>query len=230
MPAREYRQSRFVPPADAADVLLVRHGESAPARPGEPFPLVDGHGDPPLSPHGREQAVRVAARLRRIPLDAIYVTTLRRTLETAQPLLDVVGLDARLEPDLREVHLGEWEGGLFRMHVAEAHPLAQKMYAEERWDAIPGAESAESLAQRVRGALTRIAEEHAGGRVAVFTHGGVIGQALALAAASRPFAFVGADNGSISQLVVGPGGWTVRRFNDTAHLEEDLTESGQPPT
>ena len=230
MAAREYPQSRFVPPADAADVLLVRHGQSAPARPDQPFPLVDGQGDPPLSPQGRAQAVRVAARLRRTRLDAVYVTTLRRTLETAQPLLDVVGLEPRVEPDLREVHLGEWEGGLFRRHVAEAHPLALRMYAEERWDAIPGAESADSLAQRVRGALTRIAEEHAGTRVAVFTHGGVIGQALALAAASRPFAFVGADNASISQLVVGPAGWTVRRFNDTAHLEEDLTEAGQPPT
>jgi 2,3-bisphosphoglycerate-dependent phosphoglycerate mutase len=227
---REYPQSRFVPPADAADVLLVRHGESAPARPEQPFPLVDGHGDPPLSPAGRAQALLVAARLRRVRLDAVYVTTLRRTRETAQPLLDLLGVEPRVEPGLREVHLGEWEGGLFRKHVSEAHPLALRMYAEERWDAIPGAESTESLAGRVGDALRRIAAEHAGGRVAVFTHGGVIGQALAMAAASRPFAFVGADNGSISQVVIGPDRWAVRRFNDTAHLEEDLTEAGQPPT
>ncbi len=228
--AREYPQSRFVPPPDAADILLVRHGESAPARPESPFPLVGGQGDPPLSPNGRAQALLVAARLRRSRLDAVYVTSLRRTVETARPLLELTGLEPVVEPDLREVHLGEWEGGLFRQHVAENHPLAVRMYAEERWDAIPGAESAESLARRVRGALERIAAEHPGGRVAVFTHGGVIGQALALAAASRPFAFLGADNGSISQLVVGPERWTVRRFNDTAHLEEDLTEAGQPPT
>jgi probable phosphoglycerate mutase len=230
MAVPEYPQSRFVPPADAADVLLVRHGESAAARPEEPFPLVDGQGDPPLSRSGRAQAVLVAGRLRRTRLDAVYVTTLRRTRETAQPLLDLRGLEPRVEPGLREVHLGEWEGGLFRKHVAEAHPLALRMYAEERWDAIPGAESAESLAGRVGEAMRRIAAEHAGGRVAVFTHGGVIGQALALAAASRPFAFLGADNGSISQVVIGPDRWTVRRFNDTAHLEEDLTEAGQPPT
>jgi probable phosphoglycerate mutase len=230
MAEREYPQSRFVPPADAADVLLVRHGESAAARPDEPFPLVDGQGDPPLSPSGRAQALLVAGRLRRTGLDAVYVTTLRRTRETAQPLLDVLGLEPRVEPALREVHLGEWEGGLFRKHVAEGHPLALRMYAEERWDAIPGAESAESLAGRVGDALRRIAAEHAGSRVAVFTHGGVIGQALALAAASRPFAFLGADNGSISQVVIGADRWTVRRFNDTAHLEEDLTEAGQPPT
>jgi probable phosphoglycerate mutase len=53
----------------------------------------------------------------------------------------------------------------------------------------------------------------------VVTHGGVIGQALALASGSRVFAFIGADNGSISHLVVRGSQWVVRGFNDTAHLD-----------
>ena len=55
--------------------------------------------------------------------------------------------------------------------------------------------------------------------MAAFTHGGVIGQALALASGSRPFAFIGADNASISRLVISGDQWTVRAFNDTAHLQ-----------
>jgi 2,3-bisphosphoglycerate-dependent phosphoglycerate mutase len=47
----------------------------------------------------------------------------------------------------------------------------------------------------------------------------VIGQVLALAAHSRSFAFIGADNGSISHIVITDRGWIVRRFNDTAHLD-----------
>jgi probable phosphoglycerate mutase len=47
----------------------------------------------------------------------------------------------------------------------------------------------------------------------------VIGQVLALASGSRPFAFVTADNGSISRIVVSGDRWIVRGFNDTAHLE-----------
>jgi probable phosphoglycerate mutase len=43
---------------------------------------------------------------------------------------------------------------------------------------------------------------------------------LALATDSRPFAFIGAENGSISQLVVAGPTWMVRSFNDTAHLDE----------
>jgi probable phosphoglycerate mutase len=127
-----------------------------------------------------------------------------------------------VEPDLREVHLGDWEGGLFRKLTTEGHPIAQRLWREQRWDVIPNAERVEDFAGRVRRGIQRVAEGHAGQRVAVFTHGGVIGQALALATGSRPFAFVGADNGSISHLVVLGEHWIVRRFNDTAHLEAPL--------
>ena len=84
---------------------------------------------------------------------------------------------------------------------------------------IPDAEPAEAFATRVGATLERIVAAHPGQRVAVFSHGGVIGQALAHASGSRPFVFIHADNASISQLVVTPRRWLVRRFNDTAHLE-----------
>jgi probable phosphoglycerate mutase len=230
VPPREYPQARFAPPPGATDLLLVRHGQSAPAREGEAFPLVDGQGDPPLTELGREQGRAVGRRLAAAGLAAVYVTSLRRTRETAQPLLDATGLEPRVEPDLREVHLGEWEGGVFRQRLAERDPLALRMYEEERWDVIPGAESSAALAARVRGAVQRLCAAHPDQRIAVFTHGGVIGQVLALATASRPFAFAGADNGSLSQLVVAGDRWQLRRFNDTSHLPDDLALAGTPPT
>ena len=46
----------FKQPAGSTEVLLVRHGESEPADPDRPFPMVDGRGDPALSPLGRQQA------------------------------------------------------------------------------------------------------------------------------------------------------------------------------
>ncbi|MFB4317920.1 histidine phosphatase family protein [Actinomadura sp. 21ATH] len=214
----EYRQTPYQPPAGAAEVLLVRHGASEPARPGAPFPLVDGQGDPDLAPEGREQAELLAERLGRERIDAIYVTTLRRTVRTAEPLARRLGLELQVEPGMREVHLGEWEGGLFRRKVAEGDPVAQRMWAEERWDVIPGAESREALEARVRDAIDRLAKAHQGGRIAVFSHGGAIGQALAIATGSRPFAFLTPDNCSISRLVVLDGRWSLRGYNDIAHL------------
>jgi probable phosphoglycerate mutase len=216
----EYHQKPYEPPPGATELLLVRHGASEPSRPDRPFPLVDGHGDPALAPEGLEQARQVGERLAKERVDAVYVTGLRRTAQTAEPLLRLRGgMKADVEKGLREVRLGEWEGGLFRKMIAENGPVAQLFWAEERWDVIPGAEPSDTLAARVRDAIDRLAAAHAGERIAVFTHGGVIAQALALASGSRPFAFLGADNTSISSLVVLGGVWSVRRFNDIAHLE-----------
>lgn len=216
----EYRQLRFVRPPGATSLLLVRHGESIPANPEAPFDLVGGHGDPELDPRGREQAERVAARLAKTDIGAIYVTTLKRTVETAAPLAERLGLEPVVEPDLREVLLGEWEGGLYRARVLEGGPVVKRLMEEERWDVIPGAEPDDQFVGRVRAGVERIAGRHPDQAVAVFTHGGVIGRALAEATGARRFAFMGADNGSISHLVVGDGRWFVRSFNDVSHLEE----------
>lgn len=214
-----FRQQRYAVPPGATDLLLVRHGASEAYLDGTLFPLVDGHGDPPLSAEGKDQAERVCDRLAAAGVAAVYVTNLRRTAQTAAPLAGLLGLQPLVEADLREVYLGEWEGGIFRKMVAEAHPISLRMAAEERWDVIPGAESAVGLASRVRGAIERLAAAHPGQRIAAVTHGGVIGQALALASGSRPFAFLGAENASISRIVVTADRWIVRGFNDTAHLD-----------
>ncbi|MCF6468739.1 histidine phosphatase family protein [Nonomuraea sp. MG754425] len=226
----EYRQGRFRTPPGATEVFLVRHGESEPARPGRPFPLVAGQGDPALAPEGREQAERVGLRLAAERVDAIYVSSLRRTSETAAPLAARLGATPVVEPELREVHLGEWEGGLFRRMVAEGHPIARRMSAEERWDVIPGAEPAPAFSGRVRKVLARLAAAHPGRRIVVVTHGGVIAEALAAATGSRPFAFLGADNASVSHLVLAGERWILRRFNDTAHLDAAFTGTAAPPT
>lgn len=227
---RTYRQARFQRPPGATELLLVRHGESAPAREDAPFPLVDGHGDPELAPEGRWQAERIADRLADEDISAIYVTNLRRTAETAAPLAGRLGIDVRVEPDLREVHLGEWEGGRFRKHVAEGHPLARRLYAEQRWDIIPGAEPTERFAARVRRGIQRIAAAHPEETVVVVSHGGVIGQVLADACGARGFAFTGSDNGAISHLVVADDRWIIRCYNDTAHLSTRFTRAPEPLT
>src|SRR3954452_4028621 len=157
----EVRQLRFARPAGgggggvlarragAAELLLVRHGESAAAVEGESFPLVDGQGDPPLHDEGHRQAQLVADRLEHENVTAIYVSTLQRTAQTAAPLASRLGITPVVEADIREVHLGDWEGGVFRKHVLEGHPLALKMRAEQRWDVIPGAEPADAFRERL---------------------------------------------------------------------------------
>lgn len=216
----EYRQHQWSLPPGATDLILVRHGESAPARPEAEHPTTDGHSDPPLDPVGEAQAVRVADRLQYLDIAAIYATSLQRTQQTAAPLAERLGLTTQIEPELREVYLGEWEGATFRKNTAERHPVAVQMFTEGRWDVIPGAESTEALQERVRRAISKIAAAHANQRVVVVAHGGVIGAIMCMATGTTGFAFIGADNASISELIVSGEDWGVRRFNDAAHLDD----------
>src|SRR3954463_14233876 len=97
----EHRQLKFIAPPGAATLLLIRHGESAPVRDGEPVPLLGGCSNPALDPVGVEQAERLADRLADAPLAAIYVTPLQRTAQTAAPLAERLGVEPRVEPDLQ---------------------------------------------------------------------------------------------------------------------------------
>jgi probable phosphoglycerate mutase len=225
---KEYRQQKFEAPEGATEIILVRHGESRAATSDNPFPLVDGHGDPELAPQGKQQAVAVGERLRHLPISAIYATSLRRTVETAGPLCEHLGIAHRVEPDLREVHLGDWEGGLFRIKAHENDPIFLQMQQEQRWDVIPGAESIEVLRQRVARGLANIVAAHPNELVVAVVHGGVIGHIIAEATGATPFAFNGCDNGSISKIVINEGRTIVRGFNDVNHLGTDQSLNAMP--
>jgi probable phosphoglycerate mutase len=227
---REFRQTRFAPPPGACEILLVRHGESAPHVEGDAFPLVSGHGDPPLDPAGEQQAILAAQRLIETgeSIAAVYVTTLQRTRQTAAPLLAQLGQEATVEADLREVFLGDWEGGEFRRRVADNDPLVQLMYLEQRWDVIPGGEPAHQFENRVRRGIERIAAAHPDELVVAVVHGGVIGQVMNLAAGTKGFTFTGADNASISHIVVESDRWVIRCYNDTSHLSPTFSTAAEP--
>ncbi len=227
---KEYRQQRFARPPGATEILLVRHGESRAATAESPFPLIDGHGDPELHPNGCIQAERVGERLRHEPISAVYVTSLRRTAETAAPLCARLSLTPIVEPDLREVFLGAWEGGVLRMKAHDNDPVYLRMLAEQRWDVIPGGESWQALNVRIVRALSGIHESHPDALVVAVVHGGVIGHILAHATGSRPFVFNGADNGSISHIVMVGEQILVRRFNDSSHLTHELSIQAALPT
>jgi 2,3-bisphosphoglycerate-dependent phosphoglycerate mutase len=216
----EFPQRAFAVPRDAKELVLVRHGASATLVRGQAFDLVGGHSDPPLAAAGEHQAEAVAARLRRERLSSLFVTPLQRTAQTAAPLALATGLEPVVMDDLREVHLGEWEGGEYRIRLTERDPVAMRALIEERWDVIPGGEPMGSLAERVGRGLDAMLEAIGPGTAGVAVlHGGVIGEICRQVTGSRPFAFIHADNGSISRVVAFASGHRLlRNFNDTAHL------------
>jgi 2,3-bisphosphoglycerate-dependent phosphoglycerate mutase len=213
-------QRPFRLPPGATEVVLVRHGASAEALPGAPFPLLDGRGNPSLSENGERQAELVAQRLAREQIAKLFVTPLQRTALTAEPLVAATGLSATVIDELAEVRLGDWEGGEYRVRAARGDPIVRRAFEEERWDVIPNGETPESLARRVRTGIDKVVKATGPDAVAVaVVHGAVIGEACRQASGSRRFAFVHSDNGSITRLVIGADGrWLLLSFNDVSHL------------
>lgn len=213
-------QRPFTRPAGATEVVLVRHGASVRPASDLPSELTSGHSDPPLSEAGQRQAESVGHRLAAEDVAAVFVTPLLRTAQTAGPLLRRTGRKAEVVHELREVHLGVWEGQLNRAAAGDRE-LSRRVFDGQRWDVIPGAESMDNFARRVQAGLdTVVARVGRDATAIAVVHGGVIAEACRQATASQAFAFLYADNGSITRLLRLSGGrWALRAFNDTAHLE-----------
>jgi len=223
-----FEQSPYELPPGSTEVVLVRHGASEAAVVGARFPLVDGHSDPALSDAGREQAASVAECLAGEEIAGLFVTSLRRTGETAAPLAEATGQEPVVVRELREVFLGDFEGGEYRIRQGRGDPVIAQVFAEERWDAIPNGESWEDFGTRLTAGIEKIVAAVGPQTSAVaIVHGAVIGQLCRQATESRPFAFVHSDNGSISRLVVlEDGRWLLRSFNDVAHLKVKTGPAG----
>lgn len=217
--ARDF-QLPFSLPQGATEVILVRHGSSARSAPEAPIELIDGRSDPPLSELGRRQAEALAERLAGRRIDALFVTTLQRTPETAAPLARRLRTQPTVIPELREVFLGEWEGELNR-GVTEQVELSRQVFEAERWDVIPGAEPMDGFGERVRDGLTRVADATGPDATAVaVVHGGVIAEACRQVTGSRAFSFLYAENASLTRIMrLASGRWALISFNDAAHLE-----------
>src|SRR5258707_13605373 len=94
--AKGFEQHRYAPPPDSVEVVLVRHGASEAALPGQSFALVGGQGDPALSEVGKEQARSVAAALGGESFSGIFASNLRRTQGTPAPRAPPTGPVAAL--------------------------------------------------------------------------------------------------------------------------------------
>jgi alpha-ribazole phosphatase len=199
------------------ELLLVRHGETEWNRDRR----IQGQTDVCLSELGREQARRLALRLSREPINAIYSSDLKRASETAAPLAQALGLPVHLTPQFREVGFGLWEG-LTVDEVARGWP---DEYAAWRQDSVrcrpPEGESIEALQERALACVTDILTTHPGQRVAIIGHGGSI-KSILCGLMGFPLTLwrrLRVDNSSVSRLVFAPLGPTLTAYNDTCHLE-----------
>ncbi len=196
--------------------LIIRHGETDWNVAGR----LQGWRDSPLSVAGRAQAAAVARRLAGEGIDALVASDLGRTQATAAPIAVGLGLAIESDPCLRERCYGVLEGltwAQIEQHQAEAY---RRLIARDQDYEVREGETGIRFRDRVVDAFERFAARYGEARVAVVTHGGVLGvvyrRALGIALEMpRTFAV---PNAGLSRVRIEGRRWAIEDWADVAHL------------
>ena len=147
-------------------VFLVRHGATTLTAEDR----FAGETDVPLSDEGREQARRLATRLRGEKIRSVFASPLGRTVETARILADPLGCEVATRDGLREISHGRWEQ-LTRREVEERFPEEAAEWERDPYTFAPaGGESGLAVTARALPVLLDIVREHPGETVLVVSH------------------------------------------------------------
>jgi broad specificity phosphatase PhoE len=160
----------------ATRIVLIRHASI------DTGARLCGWFDVPLSPAGQEQlhALLECASSGAAP-DALFTSTLSRAAEVASTLGRVWGLQPQAADWAREIHCGDLEGMRLEQLQREFPELWARNEAQvDETFAWPGGESYAQFRARILAGLKTTAAAHAGGRVAVVTHAGVISQVIGM--------------------------------------------------
>ncbi len=150
----------------ATVLYLVRHGETNLNKER----IFQGHLDPELSPLGREQAKRLALRLKDEKIEAFYSSDLMRACQTASAIAAKHRQGVIKGKELRGIDCGEWTGKSVEEIEAVYPELLIIWRFQPHLHRMPGGESVEQVQRRVIRAWQRILMEEAGHNICIVTH------------------------------------------------------------
>jgi probable phosphoglycerate mutase len=195
-----------------ATILLIRH--AAHSHLGH---ILSGRSpDIALSGEGRLQAARLATRLGRETLSAVYSSPVQRACETAQAIATRhPGLTVETVPALDELNFGEWTG---RSFAELADDPRWTIWNEVRSCATaPAGESMRAAQRRAWAHVSHAARLYAGRTIAMVSHCDIIRAIVAqvLGLSLDHYGRFDIDPASITHIAVGDWGGRILRMNET---------------
>jgi broad specificity phosphatase PhoE len=146
---------------------FLRHGQTTLSREDN----FCGSGlDPGLTPEGLEMAQAFAAAYRQKEWTAIFTSGLRRTITTAHPLCETLGVSLESRDELNEIAYGAWEGLSKETVSQQYHDDYINWLADPGWNAPTGGELAVTVAQRAVHVVREIKERFESGNILVVSH------------------------------------------------------------
>jgi len=150
-------------------IYVARHGETT----WNAIGRAQGRSDPDLSPKGYAQSLTLLERLKDRPISAIYTSTLKRSIQTAVPIAEHLGLPIRQQSELDEIALGIMEGVQFENIDGRVRAEWERFRENRLTYRIPGAENYADVSNRVKPFKERVLRDHVGQEILVVAHRGV---------------------------------------------------------
>lgn len=153
----------------ARQLLLVRHAPIGPEYAGRYV----GSSDVPIAPGSEARLLLLGRWLADRKPSRMVVSPMLRARQTAEALRAFVDVPMSIDPDLREIDFGQWEGKSFE-EIAPRWPAEVKKWAEFSADfRFPLGEALGEFVERVKQVSRRLVETPDDVVVAV-AHGGVV--------------------------------------------------------
>ncbi len=148
---------------------LLRHGQVE----GFENKRYNGQGDILLTDLGRQQSAALAGRFQQQQLTGVYSSDLSRCRFAAEQIASLQEQQPQYRRELRELHIGEWEGETWQKIQRDDPDLWQARLDDIVNVAPPAGESLLQMAQRVRPVIKQIISAHEGEEIVIVAHGGV---------------------------------------------------------
>lgn len=204
-------------------IYLVRHAESESNR----RRTFTGQLDIGLTDKGKEQARRLAAFLRDIPIDAVISSDLSRVVATVAPTAEEKGLVIRKDPTFREIYGAAFEGRTYEEIGVDFPAELSVWLGDIDHGACPGGESVSDVRARVLPAVIRLAATYEGKTLLLATHATPIRTILSYATGRSMQELRWVPNASTSLLTVEGERISAVSIGDVSYLGDLTTVFGK---
>lgn len=148
------------------NLYFLRHGETTHSQTGG----YCGFIDPELTDAGAQMAQAFADTYKNLSWAAVFSSPMKRTIATAKPLCDALGIEPQLREGLKEINYGKWEDrtqAYVKEHYTEDYLHWQR---EPAWNPPTDGETTIQIASRASSVLAEIEQKYTSGNVLVISH------------------------------------------------------------
>lgn len=203
-------------------LIIVRHAEAV----GNAIREYHGWTDSSITERGHIQAACVAERLKCVPIDVIYSSPLKRTMETASYIAKIKDLPIIERDDLKEINGGLWEGMTWT-DLAKAYPKEHEVWEKKpHIHQMPEGENMKDFQQRLIAAVSDIINIEEGKNICIVTHGTAIRTLLCWFFEHDLKCMVEipwCDNTAVTVVTFENGRFLVETEGDACHLDDEIS-------